>query len=334
MLADLPVGLFITHHLRRALGLGPLVLAAGLLLLASGGPFGVLLLGRGLMGVGHALGMIAGLTAILRYETGFPLSSALNAYEFSAMLGILGGTVAIGTLPRTLAWNWALLLTCTPQLLGILAIPAVLAALPPGEAAAGAPLFARRARGATVADGRGGSPVVVLAFVVGATIAVTYSMTEQFLIPVRGSREFGLDRTGVARLLMTLQLVDLAALLPVGALADRRGPRPVVGLIALVIAGAASLVAFGDLPLAIAGCALFGLGMTGWMLPLSVIRSETPPERVAWRAAVYRVAVDGGMFLGPFASGLLAAGAGGLLPAVLAGVLLTVGILLLRTPRR
>ncbi len=45
--------------------------------------------------------------------------------------------------------------------------------------------------------------------------------------------------------------------------------------------------------------------MAGWMLPLAVLRRETPPERVAWRTAVYRVGVDGGLFLGPFLAGLL-----------------------------
>lgn len=50
--------------------------------------------------------------------------------------------------------------------------------------------------------------------------------------------------------------------------------------------------------------------------------------QLGWRTAIYRIAVDGGMFSGPFVSGLLAGTAPGLLPAVLVGVLLTLGILL------
>src|SRR3989442_18945 len=100
-----PVGLFLTPHCRRAVVIGPGVLAVGAAFLTSGGPFPILVLGRLLMGVGHALGMVAGLTAILHYRTGLRLASALNAYEFSAMIGILCGTVLIGVLPSSLAWN-------------------------------------------------------------------------------------------------------------------------------------------------------------------------------------------------------------------------------------
>src|SRR5438132_520341 len=122
MAADIPFGLFLAHHLRRAVVVGPCVLAVGVLVLTSGGAFPVLVLGRLLMGVGHALGMVGVLTAILRYRTGWSLASALNAYEFSAMIGILCGTVLVGALPSSLSWNRAPLVTCAPQLLGILTL--------------------------------------------------------------------------------------------------------------------------------------------------------------------------------------------------------------------
>ena len=78
------------------------------------------------------------------------------------------------------------------------------------------------------------------------------------------------------------------------------------------------MIAFGALPHVVAGCVVFGLGMAGWMLPLGLLRSATPASRVAWRAALYRVCVDGGMFLGPFLSGVVAAYSPRLLPGVLA----------------
>ena len=309
MLADVPVGLFLTHHLRRAFVLAPLLLVAGILCLTSGGGLPVLLLGRMLMGVGHALAMIAGLSSILRFQTGLALASALNAYEFSAMLGILGGTVTLAVLPARLSWNVAYLLACTPQVLALVALPWLLAALPPDETPAARPLFAR---------GSGGAPApltarAVLAVSAGGAVAVAYATLEQFVIPVRSSREFGLARAGVAQLLMTAQLTDILALLPVGVFADRRGPVPVVGAVLLVMAAASLLIGFGALPVVAVGCALYGLSMAGWMLPLGVLRAETPPDRVAWRTALYRVFVDGGMFLGPFLAGLVGAAHVGLL---------------------
>src|SRR5262249_4040482 len=65
MVADIPLGLFLTYHLRRALWIGPIVLMLGGLCVISGGSFAVLVLGRLLMGLGQALNLGAGLTAIL-----------------------------------------------------------------------------------------------------------------------------------------------------------------------------------------------------------------------------------------------------------------------------
>ena len=176
--------------------------------------------------------------------------------------------------------------------------------------------------------------LALLAVVTGGAVAVSYATVEQFVIPLRGSREFGLDRAGIARLLMLSQAVDIVALLPVGALADRRGTPPVLGGVLLLFSLALALIGFGSLPLMVAGCALFGLSMAGWMLPLGILRSATPPDQVAWRTALYRVAVDGGMFLGPFVAGLLTARHAGVLPGVMTVVLAAVGLALLGLGRR
>lgn len=92
MIADLPAGLFIQRRLRAALLLAPLGIVAGVLCLGAGGPFWVLVLGRGLMAIGHTLGM-------------------------------LGGVLLVGSLPSTLPWNVALILTCAPQIIGVAVLP-------------------------------------------------------------------------------------------------------------------------------------------------------------------------------------------------------------------
>jgi MFS family permease len=337
MVADVPLGLFLTHNLRRAMWLGPLVLAIGALCLTSGGGFPILVLGRLLMGLGQALSMMGGLTAILRFQSGKSLASALNAYELSAMIGMLGGIIMIGALPSSLAWNTALLLTCAPQLIGLLVIPKLVAALPAHDG----PLFARQMTSAATvkpaaphAVPRDGASLVPLVFAAGGLVALAYSTMEQFLIPLRASREFGLERTGVARLLMVQQLFDIAALIPVGLLADRRGAARVLPFILLMMAAANALVGFGSLPLVVVGCALFGLSMAGWMLPLGVLRQETPAEHIAWRTGLYRVCVDGGIFLGPFLSGVLGMRHAGFLPAFWTLALAVTGLLLLARARR
>jgi len=55
----------------------------------------------------------------------------------------------------------------------------------------------------------------------------------------------------------------------------------------------------------VAGCALLGMGMAGWMLPLGVIREHIEPHTLAWRTGLYRVGIDATAFLGPLICGLL-----------------------------
>jgi hypothetical protein len=66
---------------------------------------------------------------------------------------------------------------------------------------------------------------------------------------------------------------------------------------------------------------------------VGILRSVTPPAQVAWRTALYRVSVDGGMFAGPFLSGILAARHGGVLPGVMLVVLAALGLALLAHAR-
>src|SRR5207237_8744359 len=116
---------------------------AGVTCLVLGGAFGWLLLGRVLMGAGHTLGMLGALTPILRARADRRLASALGAYEFSAMLGMLGGVTLVGTLPRALAWQTAFLIACSPVLLALVLLRAVLALLP--DASGGRPWLPRSA---------------------------------------------------------------------------------------------------------------------------------------------------------------------------------------------
>jgi predicted MFS family arabinose efflux permease len=335
MVADIPLGLFLTRHLRRALWIGPLVLVTGGLCVTAGGGFATIVLGRLLMGVGQALSMVAGLTAILRFQAGGNLASALAAYELSAMIGMLGGAALIGTLPSHLTWNTAFLIACAPQLIAVGVAPKLLSALPVPSAAA--PVYARTEPSAAPVNPRAHPArhpsLVPLVFAAGGLVALTYSTMEQFVVPLRGSREFGLERDGVARLFMVQQIFDIAALIPTGRLADRRGAPRVLPGILLLMATANALIGFGALPVVVAGCALFGLSMSGWMLPLTLLRRDTEPERIAWRTGLYRVCVDGGIFLGPFLSGILGMRLAGLLPALATAALAVTALLLLARAR-
>ena len=59
MISDLPAGLVIQRHLRQALACAPLGIVAGVLCLGAGGPFWLLVLGRGLSLAGAGVAAVA-----------------------------------------------------------------------------------------------------------------------------------------------------------------------------------------------------------------------------------------------------------------------------------
>jgi MFS family permease len=306
MAADLPVGALATRRLPTALTLAPVTLLVGMLLLATAGPLPVLVLGRLLTGLAHTLVMVGSLTAVLQGPQGRRASMRLNTLEFSGMLGVLGGLVLVGLLPERWPWNVSLLVAASPVVLALGAtlvlvrhFPARLGSPPPG------PMVTTRAEGGSPPSRGSLPPIVRLMFALGVIMALAWSAVSQFVIPLRGTREFGLERAGISGLLSLAQILDLAVLLPVGWLADRVGRPPVLVGVAVVLGIGLFAVGLGSLPSMIVGCALFGLGMAGWMLPLGVIREHTDVRRLGWRTGVYRVGVDGAIFLGPLLCGLL-----------------------------
>jgi MFS family permease len=304
MAADLPAGALASHRLAGSLALAPVTLLAGMLLLSTAGPISVLVLGRLLTGLAHTLVMVSSLTAVLQDKPGPGASMRLNTLEFAGMLGVLGGLGAVGFLPERWPWNLTLLAAAAPV---AVALPATLALTRVLRAGPGAPAITGPAVAAARMSPRAAPlpPVVRLMFVLGVVMALGWSAVSQFVIPLRGTREFGLDRAGISGLLSLAQLVDLIVLLPVGWLADRIGRPPVLMGVAVILGLGLLAVGLGSLPLLVVGCALFGLGMAGWMLPLGVIREHTDVARLGWRTGAYRVGVDGAIFLGPLICGVL-----------------------------
>jgi DHA1 family inner membrane transport protein len=305
MAADLPAGAFAAGRLATSLTLAPIALLAGMLLLATAGPFPVLVLGRLLTGLAHTLVMVGSLTAVLQDRQGPRASMRLNTLEFAGMLGVLGGLALVGLLPERWPWNLTLLAAAGPVVVS-LAGTLVLTRVVPGRLAS-APSTAGAAAATPTPSARAAPvpPIVRLMFALGVVMALAWSAVSQFVIPLRGTREFGLDRAGISGLLSLAQLVDLIVLLPVGWLADRIGRLPVLTAVAVTLGFGLLAVGLGALPLLVIGCALFGLGMAGWMLPLGVIREHTDVTRLGWRTGVYRVGVDGAIFLGPLICGVL-----------------------------
>ena len=138
--------------------------------------------------------MVGGLTAVLLESGGTSVSTRLNLFELAGMLGILGGLGAVALVPAAWGWKLALALVSAPVVLSLLLLPELRRRFPD------APALVRPA--AALSDDtsgrRGDRGVIVLMFGTGIVFALTWSSASAFVIPIRGTREFGLTRTGIS----------------------------------------------------------------------------------------------------------------------------------------
>jgi MFS family permease len=177
--------------------------------------------------------------------------------------------------------------------------------------------------------------MALLGLAAGTAIALSWSSIGTFLLPLRADRDFGLEREGVALLTALPQLVDVIVLLPFGVFADRMGRVRVLACAMVVMAIAVSAITFGGVSLAFAGAVLLGLALAGWMLPISLINRVAPPEQIAWRAGLYRLSVDAGVFLGPLVTGFVVGRVGAWPVGLgLSAMLLALGFALFRARHR
>ena len=329
MVAAMPTGLLVARRLAGTLMAAPVVIIVGTVLLIGAGPFPMLLGGRFLLGVAQTLTMIGGLMAMLLDDHGPNASVRLNFFEFSGMLGVLGGLGLVAVMPSGWGWKASLLIASTPVLVSLLLIPAMSRVFPrtpyherPDASAASDRLPARRRSRQTVA----------LMFGAGIVFALSWSAVSGFVVPIRGAREFGLSRTGISWLLAMAQTIDLVFLLPVGRAADRLGRGVVLGGVTMVLGLGTIGVGLGTFPWFALGCACFGLGLAGWMLPLGVIREHTPVTGLAWRTGLYRVGVDSAMFIGPFVAGVVGRDGEGIFLALIGAAALAMGARILWRP--
>ncbi len=329
MVAAMPTGLLVARRLAASLMTAPVAIVAGLAFHVGAGPFPMLLAGRFLLGVAQTLTMIGGLTAILLEDHGPNRSVRLNLFELAGMGGVLGGLGLVAIVPPAWGWKVSLLIASAPVLVSLLLIPAM-ARVFPRALTSERPDSSRALERAPARRGSRGT--VALMFGAGIVFALSWSAVSGFVVPIRGTREFGLSRTGISWLLAMAQVIDLLSLLPVGRAADRMGRGVVLGTVTVVLGLGTIGVGIGSFPWFAAGCACFGLGLAGWMLPLGIIREHTPVARLAWRTGLYRVGVDSAIFLGPFVAGIVGRDGEGIFLALIGGAAVALGGRLLWRP--
>src|SRR5499426_404696 len=125
MAAAVPAGWLAGRYLGTSLCASTALMVAGTVLLAASSSFSVLVLGRLILGFATTVGTVSGLIALLRDDRGRGASVRLNFFEFSAMIGVLGGLGLVGLLPGHWGWRLSLLIASSPLLLILAAMPSI-----------------------------------------------------------------------------------------------------------------------------------------------------------------------------------------------------------------
>jgi MFS family permease len=176
---------------------------------------------------------------------------------------------------------------------------------------------------------------LVPVYVASLALSLTWSGLFATMAPLLGHERYGLGAGPIGLALSAGYAAELAGLLGVGLVIDRIRREPVF------YAGAAS-VALGGLVLAagthpavfVLGLVLIGGGFAVWMVPAIVMADRVGTPIAPGYLAVYRIAMDSGMIVGPLAIGALADVAGARAAVGGAGFALVAGAVVLALGRR
>jgi DHA1 family solute carrier family 18 vesicular amine transporter 1/2 len=312
---------------RGPLLVGMIGLAVAVLLFAVGGPFWLLLVARVAQGVAGgmawvaSMALIAAVTPIERRGQAFGL--AMSAVSFGLLIGppAAGGLVEnFGTAaPFVVAAGLAavdgmlrlLLVRPTPPTTDDIAGPMVLVRVP-------------------------GTISVAVAVVVGAALL---SALEPVL-PLRLTREFGLDALGIGVVFAVAVLTNIVANLVVGRWTATAGPRLLIGVGTGAGVAALLLVGLGSAVWVVgAGMGLLGLGVATVLVSSTVVigqqGAKVDPPTLGGAYALFNLAYAGGTAIGPLLAGpaVEGLGFGPALLLVAAVSLAAAGASLFRMPR-
>ncbi|MFQ5665262.1 MAG: MFS transporter [Candidatus Binatia bacterium] len=286
-------------------GGGAALTALAALLCGLARSFPMLILYRGLEGIGSAFYVTTAMAFITRTVTPEKMGRVMGFYQGMILLGVslgpaVGGYLAHVAGLRAPFFAYALLSAVVAATAG-----KVVAEMPPPQPGKGG-------------ETRGGVHTVVrdrafvFAIVLTMLIFATRAGLRLNLIPLFADAVVRLNEFWIGIILTVASFVNFLVLWHAGALIDRQGRRrvvlPVLAATTVVVVGFAWARSFGLLLLE---TALLG-AMLGYLAPVpAAIIADVTPAAVSGQAmGVYRMAGDLGLFLGPLTFGYVANGFG------------------------
>ncbi len=311
LLGDLPAGILMDR-------VGPFSgFTIGLVLIllgttASGfATSGVLLLGgRVLAGLGHALDIVASLSILMDKYGPSRWGRVTNVLEFTGIGAQMLSALAAGKLTVLIGWRSAFFFASVMVLISLgLALfglrwqddwhvlergdpplPAMKKAGPDGRACSRAGRFTPE------------SVVLGAAFL----LAFGYGGMFQTLLPLRSGLLPGFDAGDIATLMTAGYVADLLLLIPIGRLSDQKGKTRILagGLASLLLGALFFGNGRGPLSLHLSSI-LLGASLSTWMMPPALVAARRGRQRRGKALGLYRFVVDSGYILGPVVLGFI-----------------------------
>ena len=172
-------------------------------------------------------------------------------------------------------------------------------------------------------------------YVASLSLSMTWSGLFATMAPLLGHTEYGLSSGALGLALGAGYAAELAGLLGVALVIDRVRREPVFLAGAVAVAVGGLILAVGTHPAVfVLGLVLVGGGFAVWMVPAIVLTDRVGTPMPPGYFAVYRIAMDAGMIVGPLALGAAAALVGDRAAVGGAGLVLVAGGVALGLGRR
>ncbi|HEV8306368.1 MAG TPA: MFS transporter [Methylomirabilota bacterium] len=305
---------------RTAVFLGLVGLIVGSVACGLAPSFRVFLAARLLMGLGASAAFLAVFAEFLEAAPAAWRGRLTNAFEAVAILSMAAGSVLAAELAHAAGWRVVFVGAGLAVMAGFLAGRSV----EPWAGRHVAP--SAGVLRIPAAELRRLAPV----YAAGLALAMTWTGLVATLIPLLGHARYGLSAPALGLALGAGYVAELAGLIGVGLVIDRFRREPVFLTGAASVVAGGGLLAVGTRPeLFVIGLVLVGGGFAVWMIPALVLADRVGTPLPAGHLALYRIAMDAGMILGPLVLGGIAQLAGDRLAVGTAGLVLVGGALIL-----
>ena len=311
---------------RVVIFLGLALLVVGVVACGLAPGFPAFLLARLVMGLGASAAFLAIFAELLETAPADWRGRLTNLFEGMAILSLAIGSTLGAWVAGQLGWRWVFIGAGPVLLLCVFAARA----LKPDAGRHAAEVAASHRPGRRLAHRR-----LLPVYAASLSLSLTWSGLFATMAPLLGHARYGLGAGPIGLALGAGYAAELAGLLGVGLVIDRIRREPVFCLGAGAVAAGGLVLAAGTHPAVfVLGLVLVGGGFAVWMVPAIVMADRVGTPMPPGYFAVYRIAMDTGMIVGPLALGALADVAGARVAVGGAGFVLVAGAVLLAAVRR